>query len=142
MSVFLIPIDGSSFSARAVDYVIERVRQNPGGHAVHVITVQMPLVGVNIKLFVSAESLQTYYREEGEKILAPVLNTLRLAGISATPHIEVGDAAQVIIEAAKTINATEIVMGSHGRGALAGALMGSVAQKVVHLSKIPVILLK
>jgi len=33
-------------------------------------------------------------------------------------------------------------MGSHGRGALAGALMGSVAQKVVHLSDIPVILLK
>ena len=142
MSVFLIPIDGSSFSARAVDYVIERIRQNSGAHGVHLITVQMPLVGVNIKLFVSAESLQTYYREEAQKILDPVLDTLRQAGISATPHIEVGDAAQVIIDAAKTINATEIVMGSHGRGALAGALMGSVAQKVVHLSKIPVILLK
>jgi len=142
MSVFLIPVDGSSFSARAVDYVIERIRQNPGAHAVHVITVQMPLVGVNIKLFVSAESLQTYYREEAQKILDPVLDTLRRAGISATPHIEVGDAAQVIIEAANEIHATEIVMGSHGRGALAGALMGSVAQKVVHLSKIPVILLK
>ena len=142
MSVFLIPVDGSSFSARAVDYVIERVRQNPGAHTVHVITVQMSLVGVNIKLFVSAESLQTYYREEAQKILDPVLDTLRQAGISATPHIEVGDAAQVIIEAANAIHATEIVMGSHGRGALAGALMGSVAQKVVHLSKIPVILLK
>jgi nucleotide-binding universal stress UspA family protein len=142
MSVFLIPVDGSPFSARAVDYVIARIRQNPGDHAVHVITAQMPLVGVNIKLFVSAESLQTYYREEGQKILSPVLETLRQAGISAASHLEVGDAAQVIIEASKAIKATEIVMGSHGRGALAGALMGSVAQKVVHLSKIPVILLK
>ena len=142
MSVFLIPVDGSPFSARAVDYVIARIRQNPSDHAVHVITAQMPLVGVNIKLFVSAESLQTYYREEGEKILAPVLETLSQAGISATPHLEVGDAAQVIIDAATAIHATEIVIGSHGRGALAGALMGSVAQKVVHLSKIPVILLK
>jgi nucleotide-binding universal stress UspA family protein len=33
-------------------------------------------------------------------------------------------------------------MGSHGRGALAGALVGSVAQKVVHLSPVPVVLVK
>ena len=36
----------------------------------------------------------------------------------------------------------EIIMGSHGRGALAGALVGSVAQKVVHLSPVPVVLVK
>lgn len=142
MSVFLIPVDGSEFSLRAVDYVIGRIAQHPAANAVHVLNVQMPIVGVNIKLFVSAESLQEICREEGEKVLAPVLERLRQAQISATPHIGVGDASQVIIDFGKQVNATEIVMGSHGRGALAGALMGSVAQKVVHLSDIPVILLK
>jgi len=142
MSVFLIPVDGSEFSLRAIDYVIGRVKHNPTEHRVHVLNVQMPLVGVNVKLFVSAESLQEIYREEGEKTLAPVLEKLENAKISATPHIGVGDASQVIIDFGKEVNATEIVMGSHGRGALAGALMGSVAQKVVHLSDIPVILLK
>jgi nucleotide-binding universal stress UspA family protein len=38
--------------------------------------------------------------------------------------------------------ADEIVMGSHGRGALSGAVLGSVAQKVVHLSSVPVVLVK
>jgi len=142
MSVFLIPIDGSEYSMRAIDYVIGRAKQNPSEHRVHVLNVQMPLVGVNVKLFVSAESLQEIYREEGEKILAPVLEKLKEANVSATPHIGVGDASQVIIDFGKEVKATEIVMGSHGRGALAGALMGSVAQKVVHLSDIPVILLK
>jgi len=142
MSVFLIPVDGSEYSMRAIDYVIGRVKQNPSEHRVHVLNVQMPLVGVNVKLFVSAESLQEIYREEGEKILAPVLEKLKEANVSATPHIGVGDASQVIIDFGKEVKATEIVMGSHGRGALAGALMGSVAQKVVHLSDIPVILLK
>jgi nucleotide-binding universal stress UspA family protein len=33
-------------------------------------------------------------------------------------------------------------MGTHGRGILAGALIGSVAQKVVHLSPVPVVLVK
>jgi len=142
MSVFLIPVDGSEYSMRAIDYVIGRIKQNPSEHRVHVLNVQMPLVGVNVKLFVSAESLQEIYREEGEKILAPVLERLKEANVSATPHIGVGDASQVIIDFGKEVKATEIVMGSHGRGALAGALMGSVAQKVVHLSSIPVVLLK
>ena len=71
-----------------------------------------------------------------------MLEKLKEAKISATPHIGVGETSQVIIDFGKEVKATEIVMGSHGRGALAGALMGSVAQKVVHLSDIPVILLK
>jgi len=29
MSVFLIPVDGSEYSMRAIDYVIGRVKQNP-----------------------------------------------------------------------------------------------------------------
>jgi nucleotide-binding universal stress UspA family protein len=33
-------------------------------------------------------------------------------------------------------------MGSHGRGALAGAFVGSVAQKVVHGASVPVVLVK
>ena len=142
MSVFLVPVDGSDFSTRAIDYVISRIKENPGKYVVHVLNVQMPIVGVNIKLLVSAESLETMYREEGEKILKPSLERLQVAGISASPHIGVGDASQVIIDFSQTLKATEIVMGSHGRGALAGALMGSVAQKIVHLSKIPVVLLK
>lgn len=142
MSTFLIPVDGSDFSMRAIDYVIDRVMQNPSEHRVHVLNVQMSLIGVNVKLFVSAESLAEFYREEGEKILASALNKLKNANVSAVPHIGVGEAGQVIIDFARDLQATEIVMGSHGRGAFAGALMGSVAQKVIYLSDIPVVLIK
>lgn len=142
MSVFLVPVDGSEFSSRAIDYVIRRVREQPGSHQVHVLNVQMPLVGVNVKLLISAERLQGVYREEGEKLVQPAIDALRSKGIPATPHIGVGDASEVINEFSASLSADEIVMGSHGRGALAGAIMGSVAQKVVNLTKIPVVLLK
>jgi nucleotide-binding universal stress UspA family protein len=48
----------------------------------------------------------------------------------------------VILDYAAEKAVDEIVMGSHGRGALAGALVGSVAQKVVHGASVPVVLVK
>ena len=140
--VFLVPVDGSAYSNRALDYVIRRALDSGSTAKVHIVNVQMPLVGVNVKLFVSAESLQSLYREEGHKIIDPALETLRAAGITGEAHLRVGEASESIIDVSRDIGATEIVMGSHGRGALAGALMGSVAQKVVHQSEVPVVLLK
>jgi nucleotide-binding universal stress UspA family protein len=97
---------------------------------------------VNVKLFVSQESLETYYREEGTKALADTLVRAQEAGLETHPHIGVGDAARVILDYAAEKAVDEIVMGSHGRGALAGALVGSVAQKVVHGASVPVVLVK
>ena len=35
-----------------------------------------------------------------------------------------------------------IVMGAHGRGALAELLLGSIATRVIHLARMPVLLVK
>jgi nucleotide-binding universal stress UspA family protein len=142
MASFLVPIDGSEHATRAVDYVIERASASRDPIEVHLLTVQVPLTGVNVKLLVSRDSIEDYYREEGTRILEPSLERLRAAHISVTPHIGVGDAATVIGEYAKNQSVQEIVMGSHGRGAVAGALMGSVAQKVVHVAAVPVVIVK
>lgn len=142
MATLLIPVDGSSYSDRAVAYAIQRARNTPSGATLHLLNVQTPLVSINVKLFVSPESLQSHYREEGEKALAGALSAVRAAGLAATPHIGVGEAAQIIIDYARDIRADEIVMGTHGRGMLAGSLMGSVAQKVVHLAQVPVVLVR
>jgi nucleotide-binding universal stress UspA family protein len=109
---------------------------------VHLLNVQAPIVTVNVKLFVSQDSLETYYREEGTKALEESLARARDAGLDVHPHIGVGDAARVVLDYAAEKAVDEIVMGSHGRGALAGALVGSVAQKVVHGASIPVVLVK
>lgn len=142
MAVFLIPVDGSSYSDRAVNYAIRRARNDPTDATLHLLNVQPPWVSVNVKLFVSPESLQTYYREEGEKSLASAITAIKAAGLVATPHIGVGEAAQVIVDYAREVKADEIVMGTHGRGMLAGGLIGSVAQKVVHLAPVPIVLVR
>lgn len=52
-----------------------------------------------------------------------------------------GDFGESILEAANEINADVIVMGSHSRRGLEKILMGSVAEKVLHRSKIPMFII-
>jgi nucleotide-binding universal stress UspA family protein len=142
MTTLLIPVDGSDYSLKAVDYAASRARESKSPVEVHLLNVQMQIASVNVKLFVSAESLESYYRDEGNRALEAPLARAKSARLNVTPHIGVGDPAKIIMDYAKEKKANEIVMGSHGRGALSGAVLGSVAQKVVHLSSVPVVLVK
>ena len=142
MTTLLIPVDGSDYSLKAVDYAASRARDSKSPVEVHLLNVQMQIASVNVKLFVSAESLESYYRDEGNRALETPLARAKSAGLNVTPHIGVGDPAKIIMDYANEKKADEIVMGSHGRGALSGAVLGSVAQKVVHLSSVPVVLVK
>jgi nucleotide-binding universal stress UspA family protein len=53
-----------------------------------------------------------------------------------------GDAAESIIEVAKTRKSDVIVMGSRGLGRLAGMLLGSTSQKVVAHAPCPVLIVR
>ena len=50
-----------------------------------------------------------------------------------------GDTAEAILAAAREASASMIVMGTHGRRGLSHALLGSVAEKVVRASDVPVL---
>ncbi|MBU6377881.1 MAG: universal stress protein [Gammaproteobacteria bacterium] len=142
MQVLLIPVDGSEYSLRAVEYAARRSKAGAEPTRLHLLNVQPPIVTVNVKLFVSQESLEQYYREEGAKAIGPAKALLDAHGLTVTPHIGVGDAGKIICDYATEIAASEIIMGTHGRGVLAGSLMGSVAQKVAHLAPVPLVLVK
>ena len=54
----------------------------------------------------------------------------------------IGYTAREIINDAGEVNADLIVMGSRGRGDLAGLLLGSTAHEVIHLSDRPVLVIR
>jgi nucleotide-binding universal stress UspA family protein len=82
--------------------------------------------------------------EAQEKVDAAVAE-LTGAGIKAHGVIRsttYGYAAREIIEGAREVDASVIVMGSRGRGDLAGLVLGSTAHKVIHLADRPVLVVR
>lgn len=55
--------------------------------------------------------------------------------------VKEGDCAELIVKTAEEMNADVIVMGSHSRRWLEEILMGSVTEKVLHLSTIPLFII-
>ena len=53
-----------------------------------------------------------------------------------------GPVAPTIADYAAEQGCDSIVMGTHGRGGLADLFLGSVAAKVIHLTRLPVTLIK
>ena len=138
----LLPIDGSDCSKRAVQHVVKKARSaGPGVYDIHLVNVQPPLPS-GITSIVSRDQVAGFQRSESEKTLAEGRALLDAAGVPYTAHAEVGPLAETIVKLADALGCDEIVMGSQGRTALADLLIGSTVTRVVHLTKLPVLLVK
>jgi nucleotide-binding universal stress UspA family protein len=141
MAKILIAVDGSAHARRAVEEVIKQ-QAAQGQAEIHLLNVQIPIESGHARMFVSHEELEDYYREEGLAALAEARKLLDAAGIPYTHHIAVGHVAQTIAAYAKEKGFDQIVLGSHGRGALTHLLLGSVATDVLRIAEVPVTLVK
>lgn len=59
----------------------------------------------------------------------------------ASIQVVEGDPAEEILRKADDLKADIVIMGTHGKGLLAHAFLGSVAEKVLHRIKIPVFII-
>ena len=69
-------------------------------------------------------------------------SVLQLAGLRYTAESLFGPVAETLVRRADELGCTGIVMGTRGMGAVGNLLLGSVATKVVHLTRLPVTLVK
>jgi len=80
--------------------------------------------------------------KESEKSLAVALNRAEKAGVQASGLVKDGNAAEVILDAARGESADLIVMGRRGMSKVERFLMGSVSSSVVDHSKCDVLIVK
>lgn len=137
-----VPIDGSSCAGRALRHALRlaRGRDDCILHIAH--AHDEPLIYGEIAVYVTREKMDAWLREESERVLAAAEAVLKEARVRCEKHALVGPVARVLAERAASLGCDAIVMGTHGRTALANILIGSTATKVIHFSDIPVTLVK
>nr|CAE28875.1 Universal stress protein (Usp) [Rhodopseudomonas palustris CGA009] len=142
MQKILLPYDGSANAGRALDWVIALAHDNVPIELVLVYAHPEPALYGEIAVYVSKEKMDELQREHSDDILQPAIAKLNAANIPLTSEVLTGDTAQRIVKRAEELNCSGIVMGTRGRSAIGNLVLGSVANKVVHLTKLPVTLVK
>ena len=138
----MLPVDGSECALRAVDHLISHSAWFRDLPEIHLLHVHAPIPIGRVQAHVGKETLHAYYLEESQASLLEAQQKLDAAGCAHTTHIHVGQPAEVIAKLAAEQGCDLIVMGTHGRGGIAGLVTGSVANRVLHLASCPVLLVK
>ncbi|QSG07307.1 universal stress protein [Halapricum desulfuricans] len=126
----LMPTDGSRSANGALRHVIEIASQWDA--TLHVLYV------VDTRLARSGPLLETL-RDEGRRAVRDVEVAGTQAGLTVVTEVTEGTPHEVILDYASGHGVDMIVMGTHGRTGLDRVVIGSVAERVVRQSPVPVL---
>lgn len=135
----LVAVDGSTPSLNALQYAVSMLQGHPDG-IIHLVNIQ-PLI-LPLGEYPDFDTLEKAQRHYAQGIVRQARHGLAGSNVLVTTHVEIGPVAEGIIQYAQAHNIDQIVMGTRGMGALGNLVLGSVANRVVHLAHVPVTLVK
>ena len=138
----LLAVDGSRYTKKMLGYLVthdETFAAN--NNEFTLFTAHPPLPG-HARTALGKGVADKYHADEAERVLAPVSKFLTRHGIDAKSAWKVGHAGEVIANFAQAGKFDLVLMGSHGHGALANLVMGSVTTQVLAHCKVPVLLVR
>ena len=106
-----------------------------------VLTVHLPIPS-RARAAVGKDIVEDYYKDDAEKVLAPIDKFLARHGIQAKSVWKAGNVGETIATYAEAGKFDMLVMGSHGHGSFLNMVLGSVATKVLANCKTPVLLVR
>jgi nucleotide-binding universal stress UspA family protein len=138
----LILVDGSPCSRKAVEYVASHPGSFQDKEGLHLLHVRFQVPYGRARAIVGMDAINAYYEEESREALAPAEKILHDKGIPYQSGFSVGDVAQQVEAYVTKHRIEQIVMGSHGHGALRNLVLGSVATKVLATTHTPVLIVR
>jgi nucleotide-binding universal stress UspA family protein len=145
----LYATDLSENSAYAFRYAVSSAQQH--GAKIHILHVLEEIKTNLLWAYFEMEKLQAI-REKGkdeikdriQKRLAifcqrELMDSPACRDLVASTEVVEGDPAAEILRKADELEADLVVMGTHGKGLLEHTFLGSVAEKILHRIKIPVL---
>lgn len=109
-------------------------------HLVHVADPEPDFVGYDAGPQVVRDQVAREINQERNALQAHA-SSLRELGMDATALVLRGPTAATILSEARKLDVGMIVLGTHGRGRILGAVLGSVSLDLVRRSDIPVLLI-
>ena len=139
----LVPLDGSTLSEAVLPHAEKLARA---------LNVEIVLLHVDVSPAPTFDPRESPLGSQPEEVkimhvdekhyLKTMCNKLEREGLRVTYLLRDGMVAETIMETAEIEQADLIAMTTHGRTGMLRLLLGSVAEQVVHQSKIPVMLIR
>ncbi len=137
----LLATDGSENARRATETVIDLI-----GELAHPATVVVVHVATSppaqSRLVRANFDVHALLEEDARQTVQGTIARIEAAGLSYTLKVALGEPVAEIIAATKKEKADLIVVGSRGLGAIRGAVMGSVSQKIAQTADCPVMIVR
>jgi nucleotide-binding universal stress UspA family protein len=135
MNRLLVAVDGSEPAQKAARYAADIAARF---HARLTLVYVIPHLLLPPDAYgLTVEEIEDEHRTYAEGLLADEVAKLSAPGLTVETQILFGSPAEAIAEAAQ--EGDMVVVGSRGRGAVARVLLGSVSDRLVHISQRPVL---
>ncbi len=136
----LLTTDGSERSEAAVDQAVELTRKFDAElHILYVVDIGIDSsYGSVADLMSQLESVENF-EEIGERTTKSIREKVEEKGLNPEIAIERGVPHKKILDYADKEDIDLVIMSTHGRSGLDRMLLGSVTEKVIRSSKIPVL---
>ena len=147
ISKILVPTDGSKAAQKAATYTVDLAIQLKASVIALSVIDNRSLIAQTVPAEETArhviEPIEDYLREAAEGYAGEIKKLCDKNGVRSKTVITKGHPVEEIVKEAKKSKADLIVMGSHGRSALAAAVLGSVTYGVIHKdTKNPVLVVR
>src|SRR5215470_5381785 len=132
----LVAVDGSEHSLRAARYAARRAKDVPC--RIDLLHVEKPVMAWEVGPVSSIEAVSDV-REAGSKEALDAGTRQFGQTTEVQRHTVTGEPADAILDEATRLAVDEIIIGSRGLRPFGAAMLGSVAYKILHEAKIPVV---
>lgn len=140
-TLYLVGVDGSEWSERAVERAIHLAQQTGASvKLVYVITWQefQPLIVEGIvPPMLDKKQIE---HDANKKILQPLIEKYQVEDLHLTSEYIWGEPAEVLRQYVKDHHANMLFVGRRGRSLIVDILLGSVANKLAHYVGVPIVL--
>jgi|APHM01.1.fsa_nt_gi Universal stress protein UspA and related nucleotide-binding proteins len=133
----VVGYDGTPQSEAALEHVC---RHHADAQVTLLYVINPVAAGYSTEVSLPTATSEWYETEQerAEETLTAAGETAAEYGLDVQTAVEVGRPATTIVKHVTTVEATQVVLGSHGRTGVSRVLLGSVAEAVMRRSPVPV----